>query len=371
MSEEFQPVAQPHLWGNERIYLDEALESGWVSSRGPFIERFERAFAESIGVAHAVSVTNCTNALHLALDALGIGPGDEVIVPDFTMMAPVFAVLYQRATPVPIDADETWNMDPDAVAVAITPRTRAILAVHTYGHPARIDRLREIADEHNLWLVEDAAEAHGGAVLGRAVGTFGDIACFSFYANKLITTGEGGMIITNCEELAKRVRWKGNMCFGSDEESRYTHESIGFNYRMTNLQAAIGLAQLENAAAALESKLSIAQAYDAALGEIPGLTLPPRSTWAKNVFWVYGVLIRDEFGRSRVELQQRLSSRKIETRRFFTPLHRQPVIHSNGSLLSFPNADLLCERGLYLPSFPCMSTSVIQRVADEIRRARG
>jgi perosamine synthetase len=370
MDKEFQPVAQPHLWGNERIYIDEALESGWISSRGPFIERFEQAFAESIGTAHAISVTNCTNALHLALDALGIGPGDEVIVPDFTMIAPVFAILYQKATPVPVDADETWNMDPDAVILAITPQTRAVLAVHTYGHPARMDRLREIADKHNLWLIEDAAEAHGATVLGQPVGAFGDIACFSFYANKLITTGEGGMIITNHEDLAKRIRWKRDMCFGSDEESRYTHQSIGFNYRMTNLQAAVGLAQLENTAAALTSKLSIARAYDAALGEIPGLSLPPRSTWATNVFWVYGVLIQDEFGLSRLELQQWLFSRKIETRRFFTPLHRQPVMSSNLSQLRFPKADLLCERGLYLPSFSCMSTSVVERVAEEIRRAR-
>ncbi|XYI03549.1 DegT/DnrJ/EryC1/StrS family aminotransferase [Sorangium sp. So ce1128] len=365
---DFIPVARPHMWGNEKAYVSAAIDEGWISSKGSYIDRLESAFAAEIGVAHAVAVANGTVALHLALDVLGVGEGDELIVPDFTMIAPIYAILYQRARPVPVDADATWNMDSDEVERRITTRTKAILAVHTYGHPARVDRLREIARKHGLALVEDGAEALGAEVGGQQVGSFGDIACFSLYANKVITTGEGGMLVTNDPEQFQAACWKRNMCFGPDRETQYTHASVGYNYRMTNLQAAVGVAQIENLSRATAAKIAIAERYDAALAGIPGLTLPPRSEWATNVHWVYGILVEEEFGVSRSELQRLLAEAGIETRRFFTPLHRQPIFRQHVEDWPFPHADRLWDRGLYIPSYIGMEDAVINRVATAIRR---
>lgn len=363
----FQPVAQPRLRGREREYVEQAIAGGWLSSQGPFVQRFEEQFAASLGATHAVAVTNGTAALHLAMEALRIGAGDEVIVPAFTMSAPVFAVLYAGARPVPVDADDTWNLDPAEVERAVTPRTRALLAVHTYGHPARMDALRELADRRGIALIEDAAEAHGATVCGRVAGAWGDVSCFSFYANKLITTGEGGMLVTGRDDLAARARWKRGMCFGPDEESRFTHQEVGFNYRMTSLQAAVGLAQLEAIDEALAAQRAVAAAYRRGLDGVPGLTFPPESPWADNVYWVFGVLVDERLGMTRAELQARLRREGIETRRFFTPVHRQPFMAERLDGRSFPRADDLYERGLYLPSGAGMSLEAVERVCRTLR----
>lgn len=356
------------MWGNESSYLKKAVDEGWISSRGEYIVKFEQLFARTIDVPYAVAVSNGTNALHLALSTLGIGKGDEVIVPDFSMISPILAVLYCGATPIPIDADATWNLDPELVEEKISSKTRAIVIVHTYGHPAQVTELIRIARKHSLFIIEDAAEALGATVNGKLVGGFGDIACFSFYANKTITTGEGGMLITKNREWYEKARWKRDLCFGDDSESRFIHREIGFNYRLTNLQAAVGVAQMEHFAEAVEAKIAIGETYNSLLKGIGGLTLPPQTTWAKNVYWVYGIVVGDEFGVSRSELQRLLRDANIETRNFFFPIHRQPIMggNTNGS---FKRSVNLAANGLYLPSFIGISTDNIRRVCDSIYKA--
>lgn len=365
--EEPIPVSRPFLWGNELENISAALDSGWISSHGPMVEAFEHEFGRYVGKGHAVAVCNGTAAVHLALTALGIGPGDEVIVPDFCMIAPIFAVIYCGAVPVSVDIDETWNLDPKAVTAAITPRTRAILVVHNYGHPAEMHAIAEIADQHGIPLIEDAAEALGATVSGRPAGSFGKVACYSFYANKLITTGEGGMLVCDDAELAKRARWKRSMCFGADNESRFVHSEIGFNYRLTSLQAAVGLAQIEHIEEALRRKIEIASHYHARLAGTPGLTLPSTAPWATHAYWVYGVLVESAFGPSRRELQCRLAEKGIETRRFFSPVHKQPIFGRKGTSQDFPRSHAIAETGLYLPSFVGMTEFEIDRVADTIK----
>jgi perosamine synthetase len=361
------PVSRPHIWGNEAAYVKLAIDEGWISSKGRYIDAFEKKFAETLGTRHAVSVTNGTAALHIALDILGIRSGDEVIVPAFCMASPIFAVLYCGATPVPVDADETWNLDPSLIEAAITSQTRAILIVHTYGHPARIDPIIEIARRHGLAIVEDTAEALGATVEGRLAGTFGDIACFSFYANKVITTGEGGMLVMNDSELYARAKAKRDLCFGTESESRFVHDEIGYNYRFTNMQAALGLAQMEHFAEAVDAKIEIGEAYNRALAGVPGLVLPPRSSWATNVYWAYGVVIEKEFGLDRSTVQYLLGTAGIETRRFFTSLHQQPFFKSARTNYSFPKAEHLSADGFYLPSYIGMPGSALAHVADTLR----
>jgi perosamine synthetase len=362
----FVPVSRPYLWGDEKAKLCEAVDAGWVSSRGPFLDQFEREFAEKIGVGYAVAVSSGTAAVHLALNVLDLKRHDEVIVPDFTMISPVLAVLACGAIPIPLDADETWNLDPDGIERAITEKTRAIVVVHTYGHPAKIDRITDIARRNNLLVIEDAAEALGARAFGRSVGSFGHLAIFSFYANKVVTTGEGGMVVTNDKSLSDRLRAKRNLCFGPDDETRFVHGEIGFNYRMTSLQAAIGIVQLQHLDEATGAKIAIARKYNALLANVSGITIPPDSAWGPNVFWVYAVLIEDEFGLDRKTVQLELKRRGIETRRFFYPLHRQPIMPSAGIRQTFRNSIRLSERGLYLPSFIGMDSSVIERVAGSL-----
>ncbi|MFI7453482.1 DegT/DnrJ/EryC1/StrS family aminotransferase [Nonomuraea sp. NPDC049714] len=363
------PVGRPHLWGNELDHLREALGGGWISSRGPVVEAFEDRFARRLGRANALAVSSGTAAVHLALECLGVGPGDEVIVPDFCMVAPVFAVTYCGASPVPVDVDETWNMAPAAVAAAITPRTRVILVVHAYGHPADMRELSEITRRSGVPIVEDAAEALGATVSGRPAGSFGVLTCFSFYANKLITTGEGGMVVTDNPTLHRRAKWKRDMCFGPDEASRFVHAEVGFNYRLTSLQAAVGLAQLEHFDEALRRKVEIAGWYRARLAGMPGLLLPPEADWATNAYWVYGIVVRPEFGSTRDGLQRRLAARGIETRRFFAPVHEQPFINRTGGEPDFPRTRFLSRHGLYLPSYIGMTEADVDRVAREIQSA--
>ncbi|MFO0988034.1 MAG: DegT/DnrJ/EryC1/StrS family aminotransferase [Alphaproteobacteria bacterium] len=359
------PVAETRLVGNERRYLAECVDTNWISSRGPFVTRFERAFAPEAGCEYAVACANGTVALHLALAALGLGPGDEVIVPAFTMIATANAVRYTGAEPVLVDAEPVHgNIDPDRVEAAITPRTRAIVAVHIYGHPAAMRRLRAIADARGLALVEDAAEAHGAELDGARVGGLGRAGTFSFYANKIVTSGEGGMVTTNDAALERVLRRLRDHAF--HPERHFWHEYLGFNYRMTNLQAAVGLAQTERLGEIVEHRRRLRALYDERLRAIPGLDLPGEDKGARSVFWMYAVRIGAAFGASRDGLRRQLAARGIETRTFFVPIHIQPVYFDRFRGRRFPVAESLCRHGLYLPTSEALEERDVDWICGEI-----
>lgn len=362
------PVSDPRLDGNELRYVMQAVQSGWISSAGRFVREFEEAFAAAVGCRYGVACANGTTALHLALATLGLGPGDEVLIPTFTMIATANAVRYTGATPVLVDAEpETWNLDVTQLEQRLTPRTRGILVVHTYGHPVDMDPVLELARRHGLWVVEDAAEAHGARYRDRPCGSLGDAACFSFYANKIITTGEGGMVTTSDPELARVARRLRDHAFS--DERHFWHRYVGFNYRMTNLQAAVGLAQTERFAELVEIRRAHARLYGELLRKIPGLTLPGEKPWARNVYWMYGLLVEEAFGLSRDQLRRRLARRGIETRTFFIPIHLQPIYYdaSRGRL---PVAEDLCRKGLYLPSGATLREADTHYIAQAIAEAR-
>lgn len=362
------PVCDSDLSGNERAYLMECVESGWVSSRGPFVERFERAFAEAVGCEHAVACSSGTAALHLALAALGLGPGDEVILPAFTMIAVVNAVDYVGARPVLVDVDpETWNLDPAAVEARVGSCTRAVLAVHTYGHPADMEPLLALARARRLRVIEDVSEAHGAEYHGQRLGSLGHVAAFSFYANKIVTTGEGGMMTTGDTDLAAQARELRGLAFSA--ERHFWHKRRGFNYRMSSLQAAVGLAQTERLSELVERRRRAARLYAERLRGVPGLTLPVERPGAKNVYWMYGVVVGDDFGCTRDALRRYLAERGVETRSFFVPLHLQPVCAPAFAGERYPVSEALCARGLYLPSGPLLSEAEIDYVSDAIRSA--
>jgi perosamine synthetase len=362
------PVADTRLDGNELPYLTECVQSNWISSAGPFVKRFEARFAETMGCKHGVSCSSGTAALHLVMAALGLGPGDQVIMPTFTMIATPNAVSYTGASPILVDVDpDTWNLDVRQVASRINSRTRAILVVHTYGHPADMDPILDLARQHKLWVIEDAAEAHGATYKDRPVGSLGDAACFSFYANKIITTGEGGMVTTNNVELANQVRRLRDHAFS--DERHFWHQYRGFNYRMTNLQAAVGLAQTERVEQLVAKRRATACRYRQLLEGVRGLTLPRETAHVRNVFWMFGLLVEPEFGCSRDELRQRLASCGIETRTFFIPVHWQPIYFEQFRGERYPVAENLCREGMYLPSGSTLSDDDIRYVADAVRKA--
>jgi perosamine synthetase len=359
----FIPIAEPLLGDKELAYVIACVKSGWISSLGEYVRTFENRFAEYCGVRYGVATFNGTVALHLLAATLNLGPGDEVIMPSLTYVATANAIAYTGAKPVFVDSErDTWNIDPDTVAEAITPQTKAIIAVHLYGHPANMEPLRATADAHNLLLLEDAAEAHGACYKGQRVGGLSDAAIFSFYGNKIITTGEGGILVTNNEEWAKRAFFLENQ--GRYSDNPYWHPEIGYNYRMTNVQAAIGLAQLERIDQMLAIRRRNAAHYNQRLAEVPGLTLPPQVEWAENVYWMYSVIIEDEFGPTRDEVQARLREAGIETRSFFYPLHTLPMYNTGQSL---PVAEDLGRRGLNLPSSATLTPEQIDFVCDTLR----
>ncbi len=371
--EEIIPVCEPTLAGNEKKYADECITTNWISSQGRFIEEFERAFAQFCKVKHGVSCCNGTIALHLGLVALGINKGDEVILPTFTMAACVNAILYTGATPVFVDADkETWCIDAAKIEEKVTRKTKAIMPVHIYGHPCNMDTIMGIAKKHGLAVIEDGAEAHGAEHKGKKVGGIGHIGCFSFYANKIITTGEGGMVVTNSDELANKARSLKNLCFGKGDE-RFMHTGLGYNYRMTNIQAAIGLAQMEKANELVQARRRHAQSYTQLLKGVTGLTLPTEKQWAKNAYWMYGIVLGDEIRMSKQDFMKKMAEQGIETRPFFIPLHQQPYL-KDGTLKNAPDcsgvyeaAEWLGKRGLYLPSSSSLKESQIKRVCDAVK----
>lgn len=363
------PVCEPTLAGNELKYVTQAVESNWISSAGSFIRDFEHQFAAACGAQYGIACANGTVAMHLALATLGLEPGDEVIIPTFTMIATANAVTYCGATPVLVDMEPNyWQMDVEQVAAKITPRTKAIVPVHIYGHPTDMDPLLELAKQHGLHVIEDAAESHGAEYHGRRTGSLGDAAGFSFYGNKIITTGEGGMVTTNNRELAKLAWNLRDHAFS--HERHFWHKFVGFNYRMTNLQAAVGLAQTEQLDHFVDLRRRNAAEYTRRLQDIPGITTPPEAPWAKNVYWMYGIMVdQQEYGLSRDQLRQVLADHGIETRTFFIPMHCQPVYWEKFKGQRYPVAERLCRDGFYLPSATSLSVQEIDFIAEVIREA--
>lgn len=363
------PVYEPFLDDNVRKYVLDCVESGWISSLGEYVGRFEGAFSRYCGVPHGVGTSNGTTALHLALKVLSVGPGDEVVVPGLTFVASANAVHYTGASPIFVDVDpKSWCMDLDDVRRKLTSRTRAIMAVHLYGHPVDVDPLMELARAHALWVVEDAAEAHGATYKGRRVGGLGHVGCFSFYGNKIITTGEGGMLVTADPHLAERAAFLRDHAM--DPHRRYWHSEVGFNYRMTNIQAAIGCAQLERIEEILERKRRIAELYNQGLAGIPGLVLPSRAAWAGHVYWMYSVLVEDAFGMDRDRVIAALRDRGVDSRPFFVPLHELPPYRA-GYDLHLPVAEALSRGGLNLPSGPRLSREQVAFICQMLRELQG
>jgi len=364
----FIPVSQPALVGNEKNYVLDCMETNWISSNGKYIKAFEDAFAAFCGTKHAVACANGTVALHLALDALKLGAGDEVIVPSLTFIASANAVRYVGATPVFVDIEpESWVMSPEAVRKAITPKTRAIMPVHLFGHPAPMDELQEIAKAHNLYVIEDAAEAHGARYKGQRVGGLGDVGMFSFYGNKIITTGEGGMVTTNSDALAERIRLLRGQ--GQDPKLRYWFIELGYNYRMTNIQAAIGLGQMENIDWHLLRRREIAMAYKAQFSEkMPSLIQQIEQPSSHHVYWLNSFVLPEDYPLDRDQTMQALAELGIESRPFFYPLHQLPVYATENVGLDLPITTDYAARGISLPTYADMTIDDITYVVDSLVR---
>jgi perosamine synthetase len=357
------PVFTPWLPPTARRYVLDCVDSGWVSSLGKYVPRFEEEFARFCEAQHAVATSNGTTALHLALAVLNIGPGDEVLVPDLTFIATANAVRYTGATPILVDVDErTWGIDPQQVRRKLTPRTKAVIPVHLYGRPVDLNPLLELGEQHGFAVVEDAAEAHGARYHGRRVGALGKIGAFSFYGNKIFTTGEGGAVVTNDPELAARASFLRDHAM--DPNRRYFHPEVGFNYRMTNIQAAIGCSQLEHAEEILARRRAIAQSYRTGLAGIPGLLDPPPLPWEESICWMFSVLVEPEFGFDRDQVCAALRESGIDSRPFFVPLHEMPPYRSDEG---FPTTTRLARSGINLPSGTGLTAEEIATVCETLR----
>jgi perosamine synthetase len=369
VKQDFVPVNTPLLNGNEAEYLSECVRTGWISSEGPFIARFEAAMANIAGRRHGVAVTNGSVALDIAVHALSLEPGAEVIIPTFTIISCAAAVVRAGLTPVVVDCDPvTWNMTAYAVEAAITPRTRAIMLVHIYGLPVDLDPILQMARKHDLRVIEDAAEMHGQTYRGHPCGSFGDLSTFSFYPNKHVTTGEGGMIVADDAELAERLRSLRNLCF--QPQQRFVHEELGWNARMTNLQAALGVAQTERLDEMIRIKRRIGRRYDELLADVDLIQRPlARTNYADNIYWVYGLVLKDEVGFDAKEAMRRLAAKGIGTRPFFWCMHEQPVLRKAGLFAndSHPHAERIARRGFYLPSGLALTDDQIVRSAEALK----
>ena len=360
------PIAEPLLKGNELKYISNCIKTGWISSLGKYVIEFEKGFSRFCGSSYGVSTSNGTAALHLALKTLGIGLDDEVIVPTLTFVATANAVVYTGAKPIFVDSETfTWNIDPQKIEEKITNKTKAIIVVHLYGHPCDMEPILDIARRYKLYVVEDSAQAHGAKYKGRTVGSIGDISCFSFYGNKIITTGEGGMIVTN------NIEWYKRSCFLRDhsmsKNRRYYHPEIGYNYRLTNIQAAIGLAQLERLTRILLIREKINNLYNHLLCDVKGISLQPRAEWANRVCWLYSIVVEKDFSLSRDELILQLNKKGIDTRPFFIPMHMLPPHKTDQD---FPVAEGLSEKGLNLPSSIALKDREIEFICNAIKKIK-
>lgn len=365
---DFIPVNEPLLNGNEKKYLCECIDTGWISSEGPFVKEFEQKMSETVGRKYGIAVSNGTAALEIAAQALGITEGDEVIMPTFTIISCAMAITKLGAIPVLIDSDiHTWNMNVDEIEAKITEKTKAIMIVHLYGLPVKVDKVLELAKKYNLKVIEDAAEMHGQTYNGRPCGSFGDISTFSFYPNKHITTGEGGMVVTDDEKLADKCRSLRNLCFRKD--IRYVHDEISDNYRFTNLQAAVGLAQLERLDEFVERKREMGRYYTERLRDVNGLILPIEKTdYANNIYWVYGLVLDKNIQADNREVQKLLAAEGIGTRTFFWCIHEQPVYRKVGLFEGemYSNAEYLARKGFYIPSGLALTKGQMDKVSNVI-----
>lgn len=363
------PVNEPLLEGNEKKYLLECIETGWISSEGPFIKEFEQKFSDRVDRKHGIAVTSGTAALDVAVEALGIGVGDEVIMPTFTIISCIGQIIRAGAKPVLVDSDPvTWNMDIEQIEAKITSKTKAIMVVHIYGLPVDMDPVLEIAACHGLKVIEDAAQMHGQIYKGKPCGSFGDISIFSFYPNKHITTGEGGMVVTNSDQLAEDCRSLRNLCF--QPEKRFVHERLGWNFRMTNIQAALGLAQLEQLDKFVRLKRYMGNSYNELLSGLTNVVLPLTKTdYAENIYWVYGLLLDNEFKLDAKAAMQHLADKGIATRPFFCPMHMQPVLLRMGLFVGekYPVAERLYRKGFYIPSGMSLSREQIEISAEMVK----
>jgi len=372
------PVNEPQLGVRELEYVSECVRTGWVSSAGKFIEAFEEHWAAYCGRRHGVAVSNGTVALQLALGCLDLEPGDEVILPTFTIISCALAVIYNGGVPVLVDSDpRTWCMDVQQIEKKITDRTRAIMPVHMYGHCVDLDPLMELADRHGLAVVEDAAQVHGGEYFTgrqtdhakwRRCGSFGTLSTFSFYANKLITTGEGGMVLTDDPELAEKARSMRNLCF--DPRRRFYHEHLGWNFRLTNMQAALGVAQVERVDELVAKKRWMGQEYTRQLEGIPGLELPVEEPWCRHMYWMYGVVLSEARDMDAGRFARELHNHGVDTRPFFLGMHEQPVFQKRGLFVnaSYPVAEKIARRGLYLPSGLALTEDQLAEVCGAVRK---
>ncbi|MFC1920724.1 DegT/DnrJ/EryC1/StrS family aminotransferase [Chloroflexota bacterium] len=364
---EMIPVNEPIFTGNEKKYLNQCIDEGWISSEGPFVREFEDKFSAYLGLEHGIAVCNGTAALETAVAAAGIGKGDEVIMPAFTIISCALGIIRCGATPVLVDSEpETWNMDTSRIEARITENTRAIMPVHIYGHPVYMDTVMELAEKYNLVVIEDAAEVHGAEYKGKKAGSIGHAGCFSFYANKIITSGEGGMVVTGDETIAERARDYRNLSFRP--EKRFYHTELGYNFRMTNLQAAVALAQLERIDEHIRIKRSMAAAYEERLKDLDAIRLPVEKEWAKNVYWMYGIELKDSACMDNETLAAGMAEKQIGTRPFFLGMHEQPVFQGMGLFReeSYPVAEKLARRGLYLPSGLALTEEQIDIVCQAL-----
>lgn len=371
------PVNEPLLGERELEYVTECVRTGWISSAGRFIEEFEEKWAEYCGMKYGIAVCNGTTALQVAIGCLDLKPGDEVIMPSFTIISCALPVVERGGIPVLVDSDpETWCMDVAQIEAKITSRTKAIMPVHIYGHPVDMDPLLELAKKHNLVVIEDAAEVHGAEYLSgrytpnpiwKRCGGMGQISAFSFYANKLITTGEGGMVLTSDPIYAEKARSLRNLCFRP--ERRFFHTELGYNYRMTNMQAALGLAQLERFDKIVAKKRWLGTAYTERLKDIPSLQLPVEKPWARQVYWMYGLVLDEKTGMDAVAFAKKLDALGVQTRPFFLGMHEQPVFWERGLFKDehYPVAERIAKQGLYLPSGLALTESQLEQVCKVVR----
>jgi perosamine synthetase len=373
MDKKYIPVNEPLLDGNEKKYLIQCIETGWISSEGPYIKEFENKFAMLVDRKHAIAVTNGTAAIDVAIEAIDISSGDEVIMPAFTIISCILQIIRKGAKPVLIDSDPiTWNMDVNQIEQKITSRTKAIMIVHIYGLPVNIDPVLDIAKRYKLKIIEDSAQMHGQYYKNMPCGSFGDISTFSFYPNKLITTGEGGMIVTNDDKLAEICRSLRNLCF--DPKNRFVHERLGWNLRMTNLQAAIGMAQFERLSEFIKNKRHIGSIYTKKLSSIKALQLPKeKMSYADNIYWVYGVVIKNEVNIDAKDAISQLESYGIGARPFFCPMNMQPILKTMGMFNGevYPEAERLYKKGFYIPSGIALTNDQIERVVIAMKKVFG
>ncbi len=366
----FIPVNEPLLNGNEKKYLCECIDSGWISAEGPFVKQFEEKMSATVNRKYGIAVTNGTAALEIAVQALRIKAGDEVIMPTFTIISCAEAVTRAGATPVLVDCNnKIFNMQADDIEKKITEKTKAIMVVHIYGLPVDVDPILELARKHDLYIIEDAAEMHGQTYKGRPCGSFGDISIFSFYPNKHITTGEGGMLVCDDDELAERCRSISNLCF--QKTKRYVHEELSGNYRFTNLQAAVGLAQLERLSEFVDRKIKMGKLYTEMLSDVKGIILPIAETdYAKNIYWVYGIVIDDDVNMDNLTMQKKLAEEEIGTRTFFWCMHEQPIYREMGLFEgeSYPVAEKLARKGLYIPSGLALTEEQMVSVVSAVKK---